>query len=43
VRYKVPRSFERVEGHVRDDAGKVRRGALAAERTGVVDGKESTT
>ena len=33
VRYKVPRSFERVEGQVRDDAGKVRRGALAAERS----------
>jgi bile acid-coenzyme A ligase len=32
VRYKVPRSFERVEGQVRDDAGKVRRTALAADR-----------
>jgi bile acid-coenzyme A ligase len=32
VRYKVPRSFERVDGQVRDDAGKVRRSALAAER-----------
>jgi bile acid-coenzyme A ligase len=32
VRYKIPRSFERVEGQVRDDAGKVRRTALAAER-----------
>ena len=32
VRYKVPRSFERVDGQVRDDAGKVRRTALAAER-----------
>jgi bile acid-coenzyme A ligase len=41
VRYKVPRSFERVEGQVRDDAGKVRRGALAAERAGAVDGKGS--
>ena len=37
----VPRSFERVEGQVRDDAGKVRRGALAAERTNVVEGKGS--
>ena len=34
VRYKVPRSFERVEGQVRDDAGKVRRTALAADRAG---------
>lgn len=32
VRYKIPRSFERVEGQVRDDAGKVRRTALAADR-----------
>ena len=32
VRYKVPRSFERVDGAVRDDAGKVRRSALVAER-----------
>ncbi|MEX1007461.1 MAG: AMP-binding protein [Acidimicrobiia bacterium] len=32
VRYKVPRSFERVKDQVRDDAGKVRRTALAAER-----------
>ena len=36
VRYKVPRSFERVEGQVRDDAGKVRRSALAAERAEAV-------
>ena len=34
VRYKVPRSFERVAGQVRDDAGKVRRTALAAMRSG---------
>ncbi|HEY7107456.1 MAG TPA: AMP-binding protein [Acidimicrobiia bacterium] len=34
VRYKVPRSFERVPGQVRDDAGKVRRTALAAARRG---------
>jgi bile acid-coenzyme A ligase len=39
VRYKVPRSFERVDGQVRDDAGKVRRRALAAERAGVGDEK----
>ena len=37
VRYKVPRTFERVEGQVRDDAGKVRRSALAAERADAVD------
>jgi bile acid-coenzyme A ligase len=30
--YKIPRSFERVEGTIRDDAGKVRRSALRAER-----------
>jgi bile acid-coenzyme A ligase len=32
ARYKVPRSFERAHGPVRDDAGKVRRSGLAAER-----------
>lgn len=32
VGYKIPRSFERVEGQVRDDAGKVRRSGLRAER-----------
>jgi len=32
VSYKIPRSFERVEGQVRDDAGKVRRSGLRAER-----------
>jgi bile acid-coenzyme A ligase len=32
VRYKIPRSFERVDEPLRDDAGKVRRSALAAER-----------
>ncbi|RYD84189.1 MAG: acid--CoA ligase, partial [Sphingomonadales bacterium] len=32
VRYKVPRSFEFVEGPLRDAAGKVRRGALREER-----------
>jgi bile acid-coenzyme A ligase len=31
--YKIPRSFERVTEPLRDDAGKVRRSALAAERT----------
>jgi bile acid-coenzyme A ligase len=30
--YKIPRSFERVREPLRDDAGKVRRSALAAER-----------
>ncbi|HEV3266553.1 MAG TPA: AMP-binding protein [Acidimicrobiales bacterium] len=30
--YKRPRSFERVTGHLRDDAGKVRRPALRADR-----------
>ena len=32
VRYKVPRTFEFTLDVVRDDAGKVRRSALAAER-----------
>jgi bile acid-coenzyme A ligase len=32
VRHKVPRSFERADGPVRDDAGKVRRSGLAADR-----------
>ena len=40
VRYKVPRTFERVEGQVRDDAGKVRRSALAAERADAPNVKE---
>jgi bile acid-coenzyme A ligase len=30
--YKVPRSFERTDQYLRDDAGKVRRSALRAER-----------
>ncbi len=34
VRYKVPRSVEFVSEPVRDDAGKVRRSALRAERLG---------
>ncbi len=33
VRYKIPRSFEVVDEAVRDDAGKVRRSDLAAERS----------
>lgn len=33
VRYKIPRSFEVVDEPVRDDAGKVRRSKLAADRT----------
>lgn len=32
VRYKIPRTFEFVDSPLRDDAGKVRRGALRAER-----------
>jgi bile acid-coenzyme A ligase len=34
VRYKLPRSYERVDTPLRDDAGKVRRSALRAERLG---------
>jgi bile acid-coenzyme A ligase len=30
--YKIPRTFERVDGPLRDDAGKVRRSALRADR-----------
>jgi bile acid-coenzyme A ligase len=30
--YKIPRSFERTDQYLRDDAGKVRRSALRAER-----------
>ena len=32
VRYKIPRSLEVVDEPLRDDAGKVRRSALRAER-----------
>ena len=32
VGYKIPRSFERIDTPVRDDAGKVRRSALRDER-----------
>jgi bile acid-coenzyme A ligase len=32
VRYKIPRSFEFVDEPLRDDAGKVRRAQLRAER-----------
>jgi bile acid-coenzyme A ligase len=32
VPYKIPRSFERTDQYLRDDAGKVRRSALRAER-----------
>ena len=35
--YKIPRSFEGVCEPLRDDAGKVRRGALAAERATVTE------
>jgi len=33
VSYKIPRTFERSEGPVRDDAGKVRRSGLVNDRT----------
>ena len=33
VRYKIPRTFERTDRPVRDDAGKVRRSALVEERS----------
>ena len=33
VRYKIPRTFEFTDEPLRDDAGKVRRSALTAERT----------
>ena len=36
VRYKTPRTFEIVEGPLRDEAGKVRRSALVADRTAAV-------
>jgi bile acid-coenzyme A ligase len=36
VRYKVPRSIEIVNEPLRDDAGKVRRSALRAERLGSI-------
>ena len=32
VRYKIPRTFEFVDEPFRDDAGKVRRSALRADR-----------
>ena len=32
ARYKIPRTFERVDGPLRDDAGKVRRAQLRAAR-----------
>ncbi len=38
VRYKVPRSIEIVNEPLRDDAGKVRRSALRAERLGSIAG-----
>jgi bile acid-coenzyme A ligase len=34
VRYKQPRTYEFVEANIRDDAGKVRRSQLRAERVG---------
>jgi bile acid-coenzyme A ligase len=38
VRYKTPRSFDFVEGPLRDEAGKVRRSALLAERSPTMGG-----
>lgn len=37
VRYKVPRSFELVRDTLKDDAGKVRRAALRAERVAALE------
>jgi bile acid-coenzyme A ligase len=37
VRYKIPRTFELVTEPLRDDAGKVRRSALRAERLAAAD------
>ncbi len=37
VRYKVPRSFELVRETLKDDAGKVRRAALRAERVAALE------
>jgi len=39
--YKVPRTFERVDHPLRDDAGKVRRSALRAERLNRLSSSES--
>ncbi len=39
--YKIPRTYERVTGPLRDDAGKVRRLALAAARTAPHQTEES--
>ena len=40
VRYKVPRTFEYVDEPLRDDAGKVRRSALRAERIAAIETSE---
>ncbi len=40
VRYKVPRTFEYVDEPLRDDAGKVRRLALRAERIAAIETSE---
>jgi bile acid-coenzyme A ligase len=37
VRYKIPRTFEFVDEALRDDAGKVRRGQLRADRLPATD------
>jgi bile acid-coenzyme A ligase len=41
--YKQPRTFEFVEGNIRDDAGKVRRTALRDERIGRMAGSPRAT
>ena len=40
VTYKVPRTFEFVSTPLRDDAGKVRRSALRAERIAAMGGQQ---
>jgi acyl-CoA synthetase (AMP-forming)/AMP-acid ligase II len=40
VRYKIPRTFEFVTEPLRDDAGKLRRSQLRADRTVSGDGGE---
>jgi bile acid-coenzyme A ligase len=43
VRYKIPRSFEFVDGLLRDDSGKVRRSALREARVGGRAGETGAT
>ena len=40
VRYKIPRTFEFTDDALRDDAGKLRRSALRADRLKPADGSE---